>query len=223
MEDVGSRSHHPAPRFGQPEFGRPFRAASLPVLQIKNKLSTLSVEQLCAFFSTINTTPKFTVAYQKFDPSLYETLFLNKRLTNPIDQSFAVTAVTVAIPTANLDDPAHVAPILAATKLKQTDLTILAKLTQSGGGPAYIDNQLSLKNLSFLYRQALLAKALRIKTQDWQTLLFLLQQDVCKDPPTTLAFLKLLDRIQATGLTIDRLNYILTCDPRRNRRSPKKP
>ena len=201
------------PSLGNQNLDAPFALRLYPFLQIKNKLSTLSVEQLCAFFSTINTTPKFTVAYQKFDPSLYEMLFLNKRLTNPIDPAFAVSAVTAAVPAANLDDPAHVAPILAATKLKQTDLTILAKLTQPGGGPAYIDNKLSLTNLSFLYRHALLAKTLRIKIQDWQTLLFLLQQDVFKDPPTTLAFLKFLDRIQTSGFTIDRLNYILMCDP----------
>jgi hypothetical protein len=201
------------PALGNQALDANFALHLYPFLQIKDKLPTLSVEQLCAFYSVLNTVPKFTVAYEKFDPSLYETLFLNKRLTNPIDPAFAVSAVTAAIPAATLDDPAHIAPILAATKLKQADLAILEQLTQPANGPVYIDNELSLKNLSFLYRHALLAKLLRIKIQDWQTLLFLLQQDVFKDPPTTLAFLKFLDRIQASGFNTDRLNYILTGDP----------
>lgn len=211
MWEVDLVIQHPA--LGNQNLDNAFALHLYPFLQIKKKLSTLSVEQLCAFFSTINTNPKFTAAYQKFDPSLYETLFLNKRLTNPIDPAFAVSAVTVAVPAANLDDPAHISPILAATKLKQTDLAILTQLTPPGSAVPYIDNKLSLKNLSFLYRHALLARTLRIKIQDWQTLLFLLQQDVFQDPSTTFEFLKFYDRIQASGFTIDRLNYILTCDP----------
>jgi len=211
MWEVDLVIEHPA--LGNQTLDAPFALCLYPFLQIKNKLGTLTVEQLGAFFSPINTAPKFTAAYQKLEPSLYENLFLNKRLTNPIDPAFAVDAVTAAAPIANLDDPAHIAPVLAATKLKQTDLLILANLMQPANGPAYIDNKLRLKNLSFLYRHAILAKSLRVKVQDWQTLLFLLQQDVFKDPATTWGFLKLFDRIQASGFSIDRINYILTADP----------
>lgn len=211
MWEVDLVIQHPA--LGNQSLDAAFAVRLYPFLQTRARLATVSIEQLCSFYSTLNTTPKFTVAYEKLDPSLYESLFLNKRLANPIDPAFAVSAVTAAVPAGNFDDPAHIAPVLAATKLKQTDLALVAGLTQPANGPAYIDNKLSLKNLSFLYRHALLARALRIKIQDWKTLLFLLQQDVFKDPATTWAFLKFFDRLQAAGFTIDRLSSILTADP----------
>ncbi|HXO37266.1 MAG TPA: hypothetical protein VN872_01440, partial [Candidatus Acidoferrum sp.] len=220
MWEVDLVIQHPA--LGNSKLDANFVLQLYPFLQIKNKLSSLSVEQLGAFWppspgsitpGDINTQSKFIAAYQAPAPSLYENLFLNKRLTNPIDSAFAVSAVTAANPGALFTDPAHIAPILAATRVKQTDLTILEKLTKPANGPAYLtDSKLSLKNLSFLYRHALLARTLRIRIQDWETLLFLVQQDVFKDPPTTLAFLKLMDRIQASGFSIDQLNYILTAD-----------
>ena len=102
-------------------------------------------------------------------------------------------------------------PILAGTKIKQTDLTILIGLTTPANGPLYIANaNLSLGNLSFIYRHALLARTLGIKIADWETLLYLLQQDVFADPATTWAFLKFWDRIKASGFSIDQLDYILS-------------
>jgi hypothetical protein len=211
MWEVDLVIQHPA--LGNAKLDPPLLLRLYPFVQIKDKLTSLSVEQLCSFFGDINTASKFTTAYQKPAPSLYENLFLNKRLTNLVDPAFAISAVTAVNPPSLLTDSAHIAPILAATKVKQTDLSILEQLTKPGNGPAYLsDAQLSLKNLSFLYRHALLAKTLRIKVQDWQTLLYLSQQDAFKDPASTLAFLKLLDRIQGSGFSIDQLDYILTAD-----------
>lgn len=180
-----------------------------PFLQIQNRYSRLSVEQLCAFYGNINTVPKFTEVFKKPDPSLYENLFLNKRITNPLDPAFALSAIQP--PTDVIAN--HVPPVLAATKVKQTDLAILQQLTNPGTGLSFINNQLSLPNLSFLYRHALLAKTLSIKITDWNTLLFLLQQDVFASPQATWDFFKLLDRIRASKFTIDQLNYILMGDP----------
>jgi GH18 family chitinase len=208
MWEVDLVIQHPA--IGNGSLDATFALKLYPFMRIKDKLGNLSVEQLCGFWGNLNTTAKFTAAYQAPDPSLYETLFLNKKLTNPLDPAFAISAVTAAAPSKHLDD--DIAPILAATKTKQTDLAILEGLTQAANGPAYIDGLLSLKNLSFLYRHALLARTLRIKIPAWQTLLFLFQQDVFKDSATTWAFLELWDRIKSSNFSIDQLNYILSAD-----------
>lgn len=174
------------------------------ILKLKEKLPALSVEQLCALYADINTTSKFTEAFKKPDPSLYEKLFLNKRITNPIDPAFAVTAVVAG--SANIDD--HLPPILAATRVRPADLKILRDLQKPSGG-AYIDGKLSLGNLSFLYRHALILKALGIKASDWSTLLTVLHIDVFADTKTTLEFLDTLDRIRTSGFSIDQLDYIV--------------
>ena len=100
-----------------------------PFLQLKARLGTLSIEQLCTFFDTINTTGKFTAAYQKPAPSLYENLFLNTRTSGPIDPDFAIATVSGA--TAKIIDD-HQPRILAAGKMKAADLTTLVGLTKPG-------------------------------------------------------------------------------------------
>jgi hypothetical protein len=211
MWEVDLVINHPA--LGNGTLDQNFALALCPFLRIKDKFGSFSVEQLCAFWGNINTTTKFTAAYQPPDPSLYETLFLNKKLTNPLDPNFAIAAVTAMSPPPTLVLTDDLAPILAAAKIKQTDLTILIGLTSAANGPAYIANpNLSLANLSFIYRHAVLAKALGIKIADWATLLYLLQQDVFHDTATTWAFLKLWDRIKASGFSIDQLDYILRAD-----------
>ena len=159
MWEVDLVIQHPA--LGNGRLDANFALNLYPFMRIKDKLGSLTVEQLGAFWGNLNTTSKFTAAYQPPAPSLYETLFLNKKLTNPLDPAFAISAVTAAAPSEQLVN--HVAPILAVTKTKQTDLAILEGLTQPANGPAYIDGFLSLKNLSFLYRHSLLAKTLGIK------------------------------------------------------------
>ncbi len=210
MWEVDLVINHPA--LGNGTLDSSFALALYPFLRIKDKLGSFSVEQLGAFWGNINTTAKFTAAYQPPDPSLYETLFLNKKLTNPLDPNFAISAVTAAVPTVMLTDDFQ--PILAAAKIKQTDLAILIGLTAPANGPPFIANpNLTLANLSFIYRHSVLAKALGIKIADWATLLYLLQQDVFHDTATTWAFLKLWDRIKASGFSIDQLDYIVSADP----------
>ncbi|MGA9768040.1 MAG: neuraminidase-like domain-containing protein [Blastocatellia bacterium] len=192
-----------------------------PFLKLKERFSDLTVEQLGAFFSDLNTTGKFSEAFHKPEPSLYESLFLNKRLTNPLDPAFAIEAVQSATPTETID--AHLLSVLAATRTRETDLAILRRLTSPGNGPAYLkDNKLSLSNLSFLYRHALLLKRLAVNPADWQTLLFIVQQDAFRDPATTLAVIGLVDRLQSSGFTIDDLSYLLTANLNTKAAEPEK-
>jgi hypothetical protein len=176
------------------------------LLQLKEKLPAITIEEMCALFTDINTAFKFTEAYQRREPSLYERLFLNKRLSNPIDAAFSVT------PASSPTMDHHVPPVLAALRVNDTDLAIFRRLIKPGNGPRYIEDALTLANLSFLYRHAPLSKSLHIKAWDWKTLLFIMQQDVFADPATALTFVKLLERVRAAKLSIDQLGYILTAD-----------
>src|SRR5262249_4640729 len=43
------------------------------------------VEQVCALFGNLNTESHFTKLYEKREDALYQSLFLNRRLINPLD------------------------------------------------------------------------------------------------------------------------------------------
>lgn len=197
-------------RLGGGAIGDLLAANLRPFLQLLKRFPSLSVEQLAAFWGDLNTRPKFTAAFKNPEPSLYEKLFLNKRISNPVDDAFAVAAVTNAATAVTLD--AHLAPVFAAMRISQADLATLRALRQPAGNALAIDDKLRLDNLSFLYRHAVLAKQLRIKIADWATLIFLLQRDVFQTPAKTRELVEIVDRIAASGLSIDQLNYILTAN-----------
>jgi hypothetical protein len=177
-------------------------------LQLKARKPALTTDQLCALFGVINTTPAFTEPYRKPEPSLYERLFLNKRLSNPIDQ-----ALTPPLAAGAIQIDAHIPPIVAALRVSNADLVILRGLTNPVTHAAYINGDLTVENLSFLYRHAALARAMQIKIPDWKTLLFLTQQaDVFANPKTTLEFVKLLERMKTAKFSVDQLNYVLAGD-----------
>lgn len=181
-----------------------------PLGELKAKFPKLTVEQLCSFFGDISTTEKFTESYKKAEPSLYQELFQNKKLTNPVDPKFSVAAVIDAATTETLD--ANLPPILGALKVKETDLKIFRGLVKPGNGPAYIDDKLSLKNLSFLYRHIQLARQLKFNAKEWQTLLYLAQVDPFQSTKAAADFVELVERIRRSGLSIDELNYLLSAD-----------
>ena len=194
-------------------------------MQVRMRLTTLSVEQTCALFDRIGTESRFTGTAAAPAPSLYVQLFLDKRVMDPPDPAFAIEAVQaadVAVPPATVPDlvPAHLAPLIAATRVKAADLAIILGLHRPVADPEYaarhacIDGKLHLGNLSFVYRHALLIKALRIKAADWQRLLWLLQRDVFATPQVLIAFLAWHDRMLASRLNIDELAWVLAADPR---------
>lgn len=186
--------------------------ALFPFLRLKARLGSLSIEQMCAFYDAINTRSKFTEAYKTPEPSLYESLFLNKRTSGALDPDFAIAAVTA--PSKIIDD-AHRPRVLAAARLKAADLDIVMALTKPGPPPGtpFIDNQLSLDNLSFVVRHGTLLRGLGMKAGDWQTLLRLTQVDPFADPQTTFDFVTAFDQVKACGLSVDQLDWLLTANP----------
>ena len=46
------------------------------------------MEQVCALFGNLNTETHFTKLHEKREDGLYQSLFLNRRLINPLDPAF---------------------------------------------------------------------------------------------------------------------------------------
>jgi Tc toxin complex TcA C-terminal TcB-binding domain/Neuraminidase-like domain len=173
----------------------------------------VSVEQACALFGPINTTTHFTKLYEKRADAHYQTLFLNKRLINPPDPSFQLDATGLELPGGQTITSHHVV-VQAVLGLGESDLATLAGLTKASDGTAYINDDLKLANLSFLWRHAWLAKLLKLKVNEWKTLLELAGQDIAlfADPESAWRFVERIDRVKAAGLTVDALDWILAAD-----------
>ncbi len=182
--------------------------------EVKNKLGAgTTVEQTLALFGDLNVETYFTKAHEKRGQGLYQNLFLNKKLAKPLDPAFAVDRVKVPAPTVE-KITAHHPVVLAVLGISETDLLMLEGLTKASDGSSYISNDLTLENLSFLWRHAWLSKLLKFKVQDWKVLLGISGQDIPKfdRPQAALEFLEMIDQVKATGFTPDDLVWILVAD-----------
>jgi len=192
----------------------PFLIGLYYFCRLKTRLGTkATVAQLCGLFDNLSTETLFTKLHEKRADGLYQSLFLNKKLIQPLDPAFEIAAVDVAGPTVEKIS-GHRPVILSALGVRETDLDLLAGLTRASNGAAYITDDLTLANLSFLWRHVWLAKLLKFKTDEWKTVLKLLQQDVLRftDPKVALEFVENADHLKATGFTPDELNWLLTAD-----------
>jgi hypothetical protein len=180
-----------------------------------------TVEQLCGLFDNLNTRTHFTKPHERRADGLYQSLFLNKQLIQPLDPAFAVAAVDVPESAEKISD--HRPVILAALGIREADLEVFAALSRASDGAPYITDDLTLNNLSFLWRHAWLAKLLKFKAEEWKLVLKLLQQDIVRpvgtgvvpcfqDPKTALEFVEKIDHLRNTGFTPDQLNWLLTAD-----------
>jgi hypothetical protein len=169
-----------------------------------------TVEQLCALCGPINTEMHFTKLYEKRGAALYQNLFLNKRLSQPLDQAFDVGALGTATQIS-----AHLPVMLAALRVSETDLAVFRALTvPPPNNVPYINDDLTLANISFLWRHAWFSKQLKLKPQEWATLLKLLAQNVQQfaNPPAALEFVETIDAIKASGFTVDELDWLLAAN-----------
>ncbi|MBI1853620.1 MAG: hypothetical protein HYR85_25055 [Planctomycetes bacterium] len=172
-----------------------------------------TVAQLCGLFDDLSTDTHFTKPHEKRADGFYQSLFMNKKLIQPLDAAFVVAAVDVVGPTAE-KIPGHQPVVLSALGVRETDLALFAGLTRASNGAAYITDDLTLANLSFLWRHAWLARLLKFKAEEWRTVLKLLQQDVptFADPHVTLEFVDNADHLKGMGFTPDELNWLLAAD-----------
>jgi len=192
------------PSIGNGALDEPFLINLFYFSQLKDRLGgKTTVEQVCALFGNLNTETHFIKLHEKRQDALYQNLFLNKRLIQPLDAAFEVTKVDVAGPTTEKISSHHPV-LLAALGVREADLLLLKGLT----------NDLTLTNLSFLWRHAWLSKLLKFKVEDWKLALKLFQQDILQfaNPQTAWELIEKIDQLKTAGFTADDLNWLLAGD-----------
>ncbi|MDF2866749.1 MAG: 5-hydroxyisourate hydrolase, partial [Gammaproteobacteria bacterium] len=199
---------------GKEALDEPFLIKLFYFSQLKNRLGgKTTVEQVCALFNDLNTETRFTQLHEKREDALYQRLFLNKRLINPIDPAFEIDSANHEIkpvldPVTGLTKrhkiSEHHPAILAALDIQEAELVLFKEL-------AKVNDELTLTNLSFLWRHAWLSKLLKFKPEEWATLLKLFQQGSLHfaNPKASWTFVEQIDQLKATGFTVDELNWLL--------------
>lgn len=204
---------HPA--IGGGHIDEPFLIKLFHFGRLKSRLGPrASIEQLCALFGNIGTETHFNGLYKKRIDGFYQGLFLNKRHVQPLDPALVVAAVDVAPPTAEKIS-GHVQAVLGALGVRQADLDTLTGLTRASDGKLYITDDLTLANLSFIWRHAWLAKQLKIKPADWKTVLKLFDKDIAvfAGPQAAIDFIEDVDRLVASGFKPGDLDWLLAANP----------
>ncbi len=202
------------PRIGNGSLNETFLINLFYISQLQNKMGgKTSVEQVCGLFDDLNTETHFTKLYEKRENALYQNLFLNKRLIQPLDTAFQIDSTTGDLPSGQTIT-AHQSVVLAALGIRETDLVILKELTKASDGTPYITDALTLANLSFLWRHDWLSKLLKFKAEDWKLVLKIVRQDILQfaDPQAAWEFVEHIDHLKATGFTPDELNWLLAGD-----------
>ena len=182
--------------------------ALLPFQQLLDA-TKLSIDQLLAWYQDIDTAthrdPDGTTT-----TSLYARIFLNPTVTwIAPDPDMAALATGGTIGDSVFSD--HLKAIQPALGITAADAATLFTLT---------NNQLTLDNLSLIYRVAALALASRVSISNLIAVAGLLSPNSANataalaplftNPAATLAFLSQTTAIQQSGLTLDALTYLLT-------------
>ena len=201
-------------RVGNGALDEPFLINLFYFSQLRNRLGAkTTVEQVCGLFGNLTIETRFTKLHEKREGALYQNLFLNKRLIRPLDPAFEVAKVNVPAPTVEKIST-HQPVVLAALGIREADLLLLKGLTKASDGTPYISDDLTLTNLSFVWRHAWLSKQLKLKADDWKVLLKIFNQDVLEfaTPKAAHEFVEKADQFRATGFTPDELNWLLAAD-----------
>ncbi len=202
------------PRLGNGSLNEPFLINLFDFSEVRQALGGKpTVEQVCALFGNLNTETHFTKPFDKREDGLYQHVFLNKRLIHPLDPAFQLDSGTGDLP-AGETITGHQPAVLAALGIRETDLNLLKKLTKASDGLPCITDDLTLGNLSFLWRHACLSKLLKLTIEEWTLLLKLMHQDIpfFASPKEALAFLEIVRSVKAAGFSPDVLNWILAAD-----------
>ncbi|HUG67047.1 MAG TPA: neuraminidase-like domain-containing protein [Pirellulaceae bacterium] len=202
------------PHIGNGSLDESFLVQLFYLSRLKKKLGKkATVEQVCALLGDLNTETRFTKLHEKREDALYQELFLNKRLIQPLDPAFELHPATGDLP-AGETITAHHPAVVAALRVRESDLVLLKGLVKASDGTLYINDDLTLASLSFLGRHAWLSKLLKYKADEWAVVLKLLQQDLLQfdSPQAAWQFVETIDHLEATGFKPDELNWILAAD-----------
>lgn len=144
--------------------------------------------------------------------SLYERLFRNKVVINPVDEAFTEDANALS---GKISE--HGPTLVAALGISAADLSLLT----TGTAAVVTNDQLNLANLSHLYRVASLAKALKLSIHEYLSVQKLTGIDpfaaipaTATEPPLPATgaiprFVEKVGVIRASGFSIIELDYLL--------------
>lgn len=155
------------------------------------KLWSFSAFQYLAFFQDIDTAAP---------DDLYDSLFQNRAVTNPLNPDFAIAVVTRVAPPPPAISAVHQGLLIGALGLAPADLqTLIAKT----------DGLLSLQNISYFYRTSQLAQALSVSIADLLIFLDIINISPFTDPVTTSAFYSKWRTVISSQFGAADLNYVL--------------
>ncbi len=165
------------------------------------KLLNLKPEDILAYYGDLNTTD---------NKSLYQKLFRNKVVLDPLPDAFKVENVTQnPFPNpapADRTITAQLSPLTAALKLKEEETAAIRTKSLA-------NDNLTLSNISIFFRIASLTRKLKISVKEFYLLQDILNTgsvfDVFASPQKTKEFLEIIQLIKSVKLNIFELGYLL--------------
>jgi len=170
------------------------------VLSLATRLS-LSVDELVVYYGTIPTATPLD-----HTPSRYAQIFLSQSANGVVDP-----AVTIAAVTENQGPPLPAVQTLLSDVAGTLALTLgatpsdMALLIAARGA----NNALTFANLSALYSQISLARALGLKISDFLLLISMTGIDPFASPANTILFADASDEVKAAGAALTDLQFAL--------------
>lgn len=170
----------------------------------------LPLEEALSWYASLSTRPAREPSGEEEAPSFYVQLFLNHTVAHPVNEQFALAPGGDLVGAAGPDTlTEHAATIQAALQIEADAFDRLVRTGSADEG--IVPDELTLENLSALYRHASLAHALELAVAD----LLLLKEIVAQDPfdlanmAGTHAFLDAAERVRAAGFNPSELAYLL--------------
>lgn len=165
-------------------------------IQLQRKLGG-TIEEVLALWGDIGTDayPDYEASPATVSVSLYEKLFRNKATINPINEAFKADTSALS----GSMDP-HMADLQAVLLLSPADLSLLKAKT---------NGDLSLPNLSVIYRHAKLAEWLNLSVRELLTFIALSGVDPFSRIAETYTFAWKLAFMRGSGFSSDELDYLL--------------
>ncbi|MBV7338333.1 peptidoglycan-binding protein [Chloroflexi bacterium TSY] len=209
------------PAVGNGQLDNPALAALYRFRRLQERLN-LTTESLLSFYANINREDRTTPDSK--EEALYQQIFLNRTVQNPLNPVFEISHVTDANTTNVIAD--HISSVAASLAMTEPDLNVLLALKAQNGTPLIpASRNLQLSFLTILYRYGTLAKALKLSVPDLLQFLsitgrfsaddetFRVQVDPFVGLQETQRLIDDLEVIQSTRISLMELDYLLNFKP----------
>lgn len=143
------------------------------------------------------------------DTSLYQSVYLNHIVTNPVDPAFKIPQIinNEGLPAVSQDTlSAHMPSLILCLKRSATEVQFLIDQLKAALG---VEPPLTRDNLAFLYRYSVLARKLGMKLPDMLTFSTLCAKALFDTPEGTNGFISAARYLQSSGFTLADLQWFL--------------